>query len=59
MTKRLFFTAALMLTAVSVTAGIIANGTGLPSGCGTEPAIPVIDSSSVDASAAKTKPDKK
>ncbi|MGZ8184463.1 MAG: hypothetical protein ACXWT1_21170 [Methylobacter sp.] len=49
MTKQLFFTAALMLTAVSGTAGTIANGTWLPSGCGAEPVVPVIDQSSVDA----------
>lgn len=48
-TKQLFFTAALMFTAVSGTAGTIANGTWLPSGCGTEPVVPVIDQSSVDA----------
>jgi hypothetical protein len=49
MIKRLFFTAAIMLTAVSGTAGTITNGAWSPSGCGTEPAVPVIDQSSVDA----------
>lgn len=49
MIKRLFFTATLMLTAASGTAGTIANGAWSPSGCGAEPVIPVIDQSSVDA----------
>ncbi len=49
MINRLFFTAALMLATVSGTAGTIANGGWLPSGCGTEPAVPVIDQSSIDA----------
>jgi len=39
----------MMLAAVSGTAGTIANGIWSPSGCGTEPAVPVIDQSSVDA----------
>ena len=49
MIKRLFFAAAMMFTAASGTEGTIANGTWSPSGCGTEPAVPVIDQSSVDA----------
>jgi len=39
----------MVLTAVSSTAGTITNGAWSPSGCGTEPAVPVIDQSSVDA----------
>lgn len=49
MINRLFFAAALMLTAVPATAGTILNGSWSPSSCGTEPAVPVIDQSSVDA----------
>ncbi len=49
MIKRLFFAATLMLAAVSSTAGIITNGAWLPSGCGAEPSVPVIDQGSVDA----------
>lgn len=49
MLKRLFLTAAIMLTAVSGTAGTIMNRAWSPSGCGTEPAVPVIDPSSIDA----------
>ena len=49
MIKRLFFAAAMMLTAVSGTAGTITNGTWSPSGCGIEPVVPVIDQSSVEA----------
>ena len=49
MIKRLFFTAAIMLTSVSGTAGTITNGGWSPSGCGPEPAVPVVDQSSVDA----------
>jgi hypothetical protein len=49
MVNRLFLTAAMMLTAVTGVAGTIANGAWLPSGCGTEPVVPVIDQSSVDA----------
>ncbi|MGZ5050171.1 MAG: hypothetical protein ACXWF8_09180 [Methylobacter sp.] len=49
MTKRLFFIAATLFTAHSATAGTITNGTWAPSGCGSEPAVPVIDQSSVDA----------
>lgn len=49
MIKRLFFAAAMMLAAVSGTAGTIANGVWSPSGCGTEPVVPVIDQSSVEA----------
>ena len=49
MIKRLFFAAAMMLTAVSGMAGTIMNGIWSPSGCGTEPVVPVIDQGSVDA----------
>ncbi len=49
MIKQLFFTAAITLIAVSATAGTIANGAWSPNGCGTEPAVPVIGQSSVDA----------
>ncbi len=49
MIKRLFFTAVMMLTAVSATAGTIMNGAWLPSGCGTEPVVPVIEQDNVDA----------
>ncbi len=45
MIKRLFFTAAMMLAAVSATAGTITNGTWSPSGCDAEPVVPVIDPS--------------
>jgi len=38
-----------MLAIVSGTAGTITNGVWLPSGCGTEPVVPVIDQNSVDA----------
>jgi len=49
MIKRLSFAAAMMLTAASGMAGTITNGAWSPSGCGAEPAVPVIDQSSVDA----------
>jgi hypothetical protein len=49
MIKRLFFTAAIMLTAGPGTAGSLTNGAWLPSGCGIEPSVPVIDQSSVEA----------
>jgi len=49
MINRLFFAAALMFTAVAATAGIISNGSWSPANCGSEPAVPVIDQSSVDA----------
>ncbi len=49
MIKRLSFAAAMMLTAASGMAGTITNGAWSPSDCGTEPAVPVIDQSSVDA----------
>lgn len=49
MRKQLFLSAAMMLTAISGTAGTIANGAWSPSGCGAEPVVPVIDQSSVDA----------
>ncbi len=48
MIKQLFFAAAMMLTTVSATAGTITNGTWLPSGCGTEPVVPVIELDNVD-----------
>ena len=48
MINRLFFTAAMMLTVVSGTAGTIANGVWSPTGCGAEPTVPVIDQGSVD-----------
>jgi len=48
MTKQLFFAASMLLVA-SATAGTITNGVWSPSGCGTEPPVPVIDQSSVDA----------
>ncbi|MCK9636849.1 MAG: hypothetical protein M0R41_11290 [Methylobacter tundripaludum] len=48
MIKRLFFTAAMMLTASTGMAGTIANGVWSPSGCGSEPVVPVIDPSSVE-----------
>lgn len=48
MTKRLFFIAATLGIAHTAAAGTIANGTWAPSGCGTEPTVPVIDASSVD-----------
>lgn len=49
MIKRLFFIAAMMLTAVSGTSGTITNGVWTPSSCGTEPMVPVIDQENVDA----------
>ncbi len=50
MIQRIFFTAAIMLATVSAgTAGTITNGKWSPSGCGTEPVVPVIEQSSVDA----------
>ncbi|TAN70312.1 MAG: hypothetical protein EPN17_06020 [Methylobacter sp.] len=48
MINRLFFTAAMLLTAVSGTAGTLTNGVWAPSGCGTEPMVPVIDQANVD-----------
>ena len=48
MIKRLFFTAAIMLTTVSSTAGTLSNGAWSPSGCGTEPVAPVVDPSNID-----------
>jgi hypothetical protein len=49
MIKRLLFAAAMMLTVVPVTAGTITNGAWSPSGCGTEPVVPVIGQDTVDA----------
>lgn len=50
MIQRTFFTAVIMAATVSVgTAGTITNGTWAPTGCGTEPVVPVIEQSSVDA----------
>ena len=50
MTQRTLFAAAIMVATVSVgTAGTITSGAWSPSGCGTEPVIPVIEQSSVDA----------
>jgi hypothetical protein len=50
MKQRTFFTALIMVASVSVgTAGTIANGTWAPSGCGTEPGVPIIEQGSVDA----------
>lgn len=49
MIKRLFFTAAMLSATASCIAGTITNGVWSPSGCGTEPAVPVIDQDSVDA----------
>jgi len=49
MVNRLFFAAALMFTAVSATAGTLSNGSWSPANCSTEPAVPAIDQSSVDA----------
>ncbi|MGR9015113.1 MAG: hypothetical protein ACU83U_15870 [Gammaproteobacteria bacterium] len=49
MIKRLFFTAVIILTAPFGMAGTITNGTWSPSACGTEPEVPVIDQSSVEA----------
>ncbi len=48
MIKRLFFAAAITLTAVSGTAGTLTNGVWAPSGCGTEPEVPVIDQTNVE-----------
>ena len=50
MIQRTFFTAVIMVASASaVTAGTITNGTWSPSACGTEPVIPVIEQSNVDA----------
>jgi hypothetical protein len=49
MIRRMLFTATIMLTAVSGTAGTITNGIWSPNGCGAEPKPPVIEQSSVDA----------
>lgn len=50
MIQRTFITVVIMVATVSVgTSGIITNGTWSPSGCGTEPVVPVIEQSSVDA----------
>ena len=50
MIQRTFFTAVIMVASVSAgTAGTITNGTWSPIACGTEPLVPVIEQSSVDA----------
>ena len=50
MIQRTFFTTVIMVASISAgTAGTIANGTWSPSACGTEPPVPVIEQSSVDA----------
>jgi hypothetical protein len=50
MIQRAFITAVIMLATVSAgTAGTITNGTWSPSGCGTEPVVPVVEQGSVDA----------
>ena len=50
MIQKTFFTAVIMVATASVgTAGTITNGTWSPSGCGTVPAVPVIEQRSVDA----------
>lgn len=49
MIKRLFFTAAMLSATVSGIAGTITNGVWSPSGCGTEPTVPVVDQDNVDA----------
>lgn len=50
MIQKTFFTTVIMVAIVSVgTAGTITNGTWSPSGCGTVPAVPVIEQDSVDA----------
>lgn len=50
MIQRTFITAVIMVATISVgTAGTITNGAWSPSDCGTEPVVPVIEQSSVDA----------
>jgi hypothetical protein len=50
MLQKLFFIAVIMAATASVgTAGTITNGTWSPSGCATEPVVPVIVQGSVDA----------
>ncbi len=49
MIRRILFTATIMLTAFSGTAGTITNGVWSPGDCGAEPAPPVVEQSSVDA----------
>ncbi len=50
MIQRIFIAAVIMVATPSVgTAGTITNGAWLPSGCGTEPIVPVIEQSNVDA----------
>ena len=50
MIQRTFFAAVIMVATASVgTAGTITNGAWSPSGCGTEPIVPVIEQSNVDA----------
>jgi hypothetical protein len=49
MIQRIFFTAAMMLAAVSTgTAGTIANGAWTPSACGTQPEAPAIEQGSIE-----------
>ena len=49
MKKPLFLTAIMLFTTLPCTAGNISNGTWTPSNCGTEPPIPVLDLSTVEA----------
>ncbi|MGZ8903833.1 MAG: hypothetical protein ACXW0H_09805 [Methylobacter sp.] len=50
MFQRTLFTAVILIITASIgTAGTIANGTWSPSGCGTVPAIPIIEQGSVNA----------
>ena len=50
MKQKTFFTAVIIVASVSAgTAGTITNGTWAPRDCGTEPVVPVIEQSSVDA----------
>jgi hypothetical protein len=49
MIRRLLFTATIMFSTVSGTAGTITNGNWSPNGCGSEPATPIIEQGSVDA----------
>jgi len=50
MIQKTLFTAIIMVATLSVgTAGTITNGAWSPSGCGTEPIVPVIEQSNVDA----------
>ena len=50
MIQKTLFTAIIMVATLSAgTAGTITNGAWSPSGCGTEPIVPVIEQSNVDA----------